>query len=178
MYPPSSQKSLPWNEVEKQILKELKWLRERIDTYAEKDQYITPPNTCKNCLLRQVAILIVSGEVQACEIKKDSSLPSFWTPSDSTTTTTRIHHGQEWHSKTMEAIENHFLIQGCQVVREPTLHRGRADLGVYKENELDLLIEVGTVSYFKLWFNLTTMHKFIYLVVPNDEVLIEFTKYG
>jgi hypothetical protein len=169
-------KSLPWHEVEKQIKQEAKWLLQSIDTYHEEEKNL-PPNTCKNCLLRQLAILIVSGEIEVREIKKDPSLPSFWTAQDDKSLI-RIHHGAEWHSQNMEDIENHFLAQDFVVIREPTLQKGRADLGIYKKGELDLLVEVGTISYFKLWFNLTMMHKFIYLIVPNDDILIEFTKHG
>jgi len=56
---------------------------------------------------------------------------------------------------------------GFDVVREPTLHQGRADLGVYKKGTPDLFIEVGTTSL---------RRNFIYLIVPNDEKLIEFTR--
>jgi len=74
----------------------------------------------------------------------------------------------------MEKIENHFLSQGFKVIREQTVAWGRADLGIYKKNKQDLLIEVGTTSLFKLWVNLRTVKDFTYLIVPNDEMLIEF----
>ena len=76
----------------------------------------------------------------------------------------------------MERIENHFLVQGFRVEREPVLQQGRADLGVCKDNCPDLFVEVGAVSLFKIMINLVTMKNFIYLIVPNDDVLIEFVK--
>lgn len=60
------------------------------------------------------------------------------------------------------------------MVREPNLYWGRADLGVYKKRRHALFIEVGTVSLLKLFINLRSMRNFIYLVMPNDEKLIEF----
>lgn len=76
----------------------------------------------------------------------------------------------------MEKVEKHFTSQGFDVVREPNLHRGRADLGVFKHGEKDLYIEVGTTSLFKLYINLKEMRHFIYLIVPRDNYIIEFVK--
>ncbi|MBU1015306.1 hypothetical protein KKI17_02615 [Patescibacteria group bacterium] len=76
----------------------------------------------------------------------------------------------------MRDIENHFLHQQFEVVREPDLRWGRADLGIYKDNEKPLLVEVGSVSLFKVWMNLEVMTDFVYLLVPSDEKLIEFTR--
>ena len=75
----------------------------------------------------------------------------------------------------MRKIENHFLHQNYEVEREPDLHWGRADLGVYKNGEKALYIEVGTTSLFKLLANLMQMENSVYLIVPNDNKLIEFT---
>ncbi len=85
-----------------------------------------------------------------------------------------MHHGGEWHQETMAKIEKHFIYSGCKVEREPTIRWGRADLGVYKNGSLNLYIEVGTVSLFKLWMNLSLVKDCVYLIVPNDDKLIEF----
>lgn len=78
----------------------------------------------------------------------------------------------------MEKIEQHYKFLGFEVEREPTLNYGRADLGVYKKSEKTLLIEVGTIQLYKLWHNLHTLPTdTIYLIVPNDEKLIEFQKF-
>jgi len=63
---------------------------------------------------------------------------------------------------------------GYKVIREPNLYWGRADLEVYKQGEKLLFIEVGTISLFKLWTNLKLMKNCIYLIVPDDNKLIEF----
>ncbi len=77
----------------------------------------------------------------------------------------------------MDKIENHFLSLGFKVVREPDVFGGRADLGIFKKGTPNLYIEVGTVSLYKLWLNLARkkLQNFKYLIVPNDDKLIEFT---
>jgi len=56
------------------------------------------------------------------------------------------------------------------------MHQGRADLGVYQKESPNLYIEIGTTSFYKLWLNLATKGKFVYLIVPDDDKIIEFTK--
>ena len=172
--PPSSNYKFPaWHEVEAQIQKEINWLRESIETFSDTEKYA--PIKCKECLMRRIAVLIVSGKITTTEIKKSPDLKSFWAEIDQQNKNARIYHGQDWHRETMEKIENHFIFQRFEVVREPNLQWGRADLGVYKKGEKDLYIEVGTTSFFKLWMNLDQMRNFIYLIVPSDNKLIEFT---
>jgi len=178
--PFTQSKSLPWDVVEKEIKKEVDWLRNVIDTFSQEEKSIPMdekgiPVSCRECLLRKIAILTVSGKVKAREIKRALPLKSFWIKNSKNSKNIRISHGGDWHSKTMEKIESHFLLQNYQVIREPTLHWGRADLGAFKRNKQDLYIEVGTTSFFKLWINLQTMKNFTYLIVPNDDKLIEFT---
>lgn len=177
----SKSKSLPWKHwdiVEKKIKEEMDWLRGAIDTFLNEEK--SAPMGCRECFLRRIAILIVSGRVKAKEITKSPGLENFWIDKDKTNRKNRkkIHHGSDWHRETMEKIENHFLRLGYKVILEPNLHQGRADLGVYKKGEPDLLIEVGTTSFFKLWLNLKTMRHSVYLIVSNDDKLIEFKKTG
>ncbi|MBI2506643.1 MAG: hypothetical protein HYW00_00690 [Candidatus Colwellbacteria bacterium] len=164
---------IQWHEGEQRIREETQWLCKIIDTFSEKEKH--PPSGCRHCYLRNIATLIVQGNISATEIKKDESLESFWLPLFSHSRS-KIYHGSDWHQETMERIENHLITQSFQVVREPTLQQGRADLGAYKYGELDLLIEVGTVSLYKLAINLMVMERFTYLIVPNDDLLIEFIK--
>jgi len=167
----SDSKSLPWDEVEKQIFNEIKWLRNTIETFSEEEKFA--PIACKECLLRRIAVLIVSGKIKATQIIKDSKLESFWLNGNNANKI-KIYHGSDWHRNAMERIENHFIKQGFKVEREPSLHWGRADLGVYKKGKKNLYIEIGTTSFFKLWINLKEMRKFILLVVPHDNYLLEF----
>jgi hypothetical protein len=165
----------PWHVVEGKIKKEEDWLRSSITTFSSKESY--EPKTCRECLIRNIAILIVSGEVNAKEIKKESSLNSFWFDKK-LSKEKRIYHSKEWQKRKMEKIENHFIYQEYKVFREPNLNWGRADLKIIKKNNLPLYIEVGTTSFFKLWINLKRMDNFIYLIVPNDDKLIEFSRYN
>ncbi|MDO8601226.1 MAG: hypothetical protein Q7R46_00930 [bacterium] len=168
----SMNKFLHWNEVEKLILNEIIWLRNNIETFHKEEK--SAPVTCNNCLLRKIAILLISGKVTATEISKSSKSKGFWIENNLKNKKLKIYHGSDWHREMMEKIENHFSSQGFDVIREPTLQWGRADLGVYKKGERDLLIEVGTTSLFKFWLNLEKMKNTTYLIVPNDEKIIEF----
>lgn len=164
-----------WDKVERQIYKEVEWLRNAIDifsTAAASD----PVAHCNDCMLRNIAILIISGNVKAREIKKLPTLPSFWLLPNNIAGPERpeMRHGKEWHRNTMGAVEKYFLYKKYTVTREPNLYWGRADLGIYKSGEKDLLVEIGTTSLFKLWINLEVMENFDYLIIPRDNKLIEF----
>lgn len=165
-----------WDIVEKKIKEEMIWLQNDIDTFLDKE--ITAPKGYRECFMRRIAILIVSEQVKAKEITKTPILKSFWINKKSNKKIrSKMHHGSDWHKETMARIENHFLSLGFKVVREPDVFGGRADLGVFKKGKPTLYIEVGTTSFFKLWLNLARKRKqkFIYLIVPNDDKLIEFT---
>jgi len=43
---------------------------------SDEEKYA--PATCRQCLMRKIAILIVSGKVKATEITKRPPLKSFW----------------------------------------------------------------------------------------------------
>ena len=162
-----------WVTVERKIKEEMEWLRRVLDTFLEEEK--AAPMGCRECFLRRIAILIVSGNVKAAEITKSSSLKSFWIDRKLLTRKRKkIYHGGEWHREMMEKIESHFLCLGYRVVREPNLHHGRADLGIFSKKGKALYVEVGTISFYKLWLNLEAMRNFVYLIVPDDTRLIEF----
>jgi len=163
-----------WRTVEKKIRKEINWLRSAINVFRKDERVDTIG--CDECFLRQIAILIIFGKVNATEITKAPVLKEFWKDEKITGKKNKgeIYHGSDWHREKMKKIENHFIFLGFKVIREPNLNQGRADLGVYKKGEQDLFIEVGTISLFKLWLNLRSMKNFTYLIVPNDNNLIEF----
>ena len=137
-----------WNQVEKQIIEEMRWLENNIDRFfPDKEKDHGGNIVCKTCLLRKIALMIIYGDIKACEIIKASNLENFWLKTEAKK---NIYHGSDWHSKTMEKIEKHFKLMGFDVEREPTLNYGRADLGVYKKSEKSLLIEVVTIQLYKL----------------------------
>lgn len=164
-----------WDTVEEKIRKEMDWLRSIVSTYSKEEKLA--PMGCRECFLRRIAILIVSGQVKAKQITKSPLLKSFWIRKKvRNRKPPKKQHGSYWHRETMNKIENHFLRLGYKVDREPTMHQGRADLEVFKKGCPDLYIEVGTTSLFKLWRNLETMGRFVYLIVPDNDKLIEFRK--
>lgn len=163
-----------WIETESHIRKEIDWLRRIIPVFSDKnDPYVLYVKaSCSECVLRNIALLITAGKISAREIQRSPYLESFWRISKGASS--RISHGKEWHSSTMEQIRDHFVVEGCEVVIEPSLAMGRADLGIYKAGVPDLLVEVGTTSLFKLYINLERMRNAIILLVPDDDRLIEF----
>ncbi len=169
-----------WDFVEKKIEKETKWLYENILTFLREEN--NAPKGCNDCFIRRIAILIIAGKVRAKDISrsKSSMLKDFWIDyknnKNKIENKTKIFHGSDWHKEKMKTIENHFLNLGFKVVREPVMHQGRADLGVFQKGTPNLFIEVGTTSFYKLWLNLATKGNFVYLIVPNDEKIIEFKK--
>ncbi len=169
-----------WDFVEKKIEKEAKWLYENISTFLQEEN--NAPRGCNDCFSRKIAILIVAGKIKAKDISKSrasSTFKDFWlnnNKANEVENKTKIFHGSDWHQEKMKTIENHFLNLSFEVEREPVMHQGRADLGVYQKECPNLYIEVGTTSFYKLWLNLATKGNFIYLIVPNDDKIIEFRK--
>jgi len=64
-----------WYMVEKKIEKEINWLENSIYTFSKEEK--AAPKGCRECFLRRIAILTVSGEVKATEITKFPPLKSF-----------------------------------------------------------------------------------------------------
>ncbi len=158
------EKGLPWQDVEASIREEMKWLKATIQPSPfEKD-------FCEDCVYRQIATLIIQGKITAKNIKsKDDSL---WIDDK---INIRKKHGGAWHSYMMEIVAGHFKALGYKVAVEPNLNRGRADLGVYKQNERPLFVEVGTVSLPKFLINLKTMKGHDILIVLSSDHIVEFS---
>lgn len=171
--------SLPWHEVEKAILKEERWLSEVFDFgpySSHKDSTPIPPNLSNDKMLRQLAILIVNGAIKAREIT-NLKCNGLWTDNANDIENlpdSSERHGGHWHQVMMEIVKLHFTEQGFQVINEPSLTMGRADLGVYKDGYQNLYVEIGTTSLFKTWVNMQTMPNAIFLFVPTTTYVIEF----
>lgn len=166
--PSIQSKSLPWNIVEKAIIKEIKWLKETIveGSYSRNKE----DSICKDCIYRRIAILIVSGKVKAKDIKSSVCL---WGKEE--LSTIGKPHGKEWHTETMKLVAGYFRSLGYNVAIEPNLNRGRADLGVYKRGKRNLFIEIGTVSLLKLLFNFESMEGQDFLLVLGSNHAVEFS---
>lgn len=165
--------TLSWDKVEKKIKEEMDWLDKSIETMFGASRK-NDPITCKRCLLRSIAVLIVTGSVKATEINKKEPSKGFWLTKKKIKK--GLTHGGDWHRQTIAQVEDHFIKQGYQMVREPNFHWGRADLGAYKKDKADIIIEIGTTSFFKLWMNLQVMRNCTYLIIPNDDKIIEFVR--
>lgn len=170
--------TLPWHEVEKTILKEESWLSEIFDfgTYIDKDTDLKPSGLSNDKMLRQIAIAIVNGTVEAREIRSSSQC-GLWSDKNNFIAESDEgdeRHGSNWHRTMMNTVKQHFSNEGFEVINEPYLGLGRADLGVYKSGYPDLYVEIGTTSLFKTWFNINTMLNKILLFIPTTEYAIEF----
>ena len=93
-----------WHIVEDIINKEIFWLKNNIPVLPEK--YKTNPLflKCDDCILRKIAILIVSGKVKATEFRAEKG-KDLWNNLTEKQNLIKIsYHGQEWHKKMIDAI--------------------------------------------------------------------------
>ena len=158
--------------VEEAANREIEWL-ERV---TDKTVIGKVPG-CDDCryTFRRIALLIVTGKIKAKEfIARDGH--DLW---DDLTQKRGIkgsaRHGGVWHKKMMDVITEYFKNQGFEVIPEPFLNKGRADLGIYKDGHMDLFIEVGATSAYKLWWNLQMLTNSKILLVPDEKRAVEFT---
>ncbi len=168
---------LPWQEVELAIQKEERWLREILDfgPYTETASIPRLPNLSPDKMLRQIATLIVQGDIQAREIKNPIEL-GLWSSELVTIDeidTTNERHGDHWHQSMMSLVKEHFINDGFKVINEPFLSHGRADLGVYKKGYQNLFVEIGTTSLYKTWLNTRSMPSTIFLFIPTTTYAVE-----
>lgn len=163
---------LPWHVVEEAINRESEWLRRVIE-----QMYIEKVPGCDECryTFRKIALLIITGRIKAKEFiaREGHDLWDDLTQKHGVKKSAR--HGGTWHRRMMDVIIEYFENQGFEVIAEPFLAKGRADLGIYKDGYTDLFVEVGTISAYKLWWNLQMLTKAKILLVPDEERVIEFT---
>jgi len=163
---------LPWHIVEQAISNEIEWLERVIE------QTVTGKVPgCDDCryTFRKIAVLIVTGRIKAKEFAARGG-HDLW---DDFTMKYGIkksaHHGGVWHRRMMDVLTKYFAEQGFEVIPEPFLSQGRADLGIHKDGHMDLFIEIGDISAHKLWWNLQMMVNCRILLVPDEKRAIEFT---
>jgi hypothetical protein len=163
---------LPWHIVEEAINRESQWL-ERVIEQASIDKV---PG-CDECryTFRKIALLIITGRIKAKEFiaREGHDLWDDLTKKHGIKESAR--HGGSWHKRMMDVITEYFENQGVEVITEPFLSQGRADLGIYKEGHTHLFIEIGTTSAYKLWWNLQILTSCKILLVPDEKRAIEFT---
>jgi len=163
---------LPWHIVEEASNHEIEWLERVIEQTV-----IGKVPGCDDCryTFRKIALLIITGRITAQElIARDGH--DLW---DDLTKKHGIkksaRHGGVWHRRMMNVLNKYFAKQGFKVIPEPFLSQGRADLGIYKDGYTDLSVEVGTISPYKLWWNLQMLINSKILIVPDEKRAIEFT---
>lgn len=163
-----------WHTVENIINKEIGWLKDSIPTLPESYKGNPPFLKYDDSILRKIAILTVSGSVGVIEFVSDNKdILGNLTGNKNLNKVSR--HGQVWHKKMMDVIYEYFKLRNYKIILEPVLNYGRADLEIYSNNnDNHLYIEVGTVSLFKLWYNLSTMKNTTFLIIPSENKVIEF----
>jgi hypothetical protein len=163
---------LPWHTVERAINGEIEWLKRAIEQTV-----IGKVPGCDDCryTYRKIALLIVTGRITAKEMiaRGGHDLWDDLTQKHGIKKSAR--HGGIWHRKMMDVLNEYFTKQGFEVISEPFISQGRADLGIYKEGYIDLFVEVGDTSAYKLWWNLQVMANCSILLVPDENRAIEFT---
>ncbi|HEY4508239.1 MAG TPA: hypothetical protein VJJ55_01115 [Candidatus Paceibacterota bacterium] len=172
----SDQSGLPWHMVEKAIAREHAWLNKVLDfgqRAKEQDEVASQLGIENYQMLRQISIALVGGGISTKEIVTEKA-NVLWSDKEVLTASSTERHGEEWHRAMMDIIKKHFQLKGFEVINEPYLNFGRADLGIYKPNYQNLYVEVGTTSLFKLWRNLSSMPNSIFLFVPTEYGAIEF----
>jgi hypothetical protein len=163
---------LPWHIVEEAINREIKWLDRAIEQTV-----IGKVPGCDDCryTYRKIALLIVTGRITAKELiaRGGDDLWDDLTKKHGIKKSAR--HGGIWHRKMMDVLTEYFANQDFEVITEPLLSQGRADLGIYKDSHMDLFVEIGDTSPYKLWWNLQILTNCRILLVPDENRAIEFT---
>jgi len=163
---------LPWHIVEEAVNREIKWL----DRVIEQTIIGKVPG-CDDCryTFRKIAFLIITGRITAKELIARDGHDLWGDLTEKRGIKKSARHGGIWHRKMMNVLTEYFAKQGFEVIPEPFLSQGRADLGIHKDGHMDLFIEIGDTSPYKLWWNLQLLTNCRILLVPNDKRVIEFT---
>jgi len=167
----SAETGLPWHVVEEAINREIEWLERAIQKTV-----IGKVPGCDDCryTYRKIALLIVTGKIKAKEFiaREGHDLWDDLTQKHGIKGSAR--HGGVWHREMMDIVTQYFADQGFEVIPEPFLSQGRADLGVHKDSHMDLFVEIGDTSPHKLWWNLQMLSNCRILLVPDEKRAIEF----
>lgn len=169
-------KNALWQETEDAVDKEIAFLKEGISILPERyrgQTALTNLIKCDNCIFRKIATLVVGGFVRVQKRPVQNIWPGFYFDDKERKL---LHHGRNWHKKMIDSIVQYLkkIDSSNKIIIEPILNYGRADIGIFDENKHPIYIEVGTVSAFKVWYNLVVMPNSIFILVPNDDFIIKF----
>ena len=172
--------ALPWHVVEQKFLEEIRWLKLAIPRFNSSTIYDRMDSESNitgrdcDCDYRRISLLMVTGVIHVREINFKGNDDLWGGLSKNTDMVIKKHkHGQEWHRGMMNILDQYFTNDGYGVVTEPNLNWGRADLGLFRNNESPIYIEVGTTSIQKLRINLQSMLGVTFLLVLEENRIIE-----
>lgn len=156
-----------WREVEMEIEKELLWLKNNITPYQKDDNIL---GVSDDIFYRAIAILIVSGRVQATEYDFDVS--AFIGVVDENNEIKKM-HGSYWHDSVIKSVSR-YLIERDLIVNndQPSLAYGYADVSLDISGSM-FYLEVDTINIFKLWVNLVSM-KGVSIINLRPHKIIKF----
>lgn len=174
----SETNALPWHLVEQKILEEIRWLKLSIPQFKTVATDISGDDDTDracDCDYRLIALLIITGVVRVREINYMGT-GDLWggLPKQVNEVALKHKHCHEWHRTMMNILDQYFTSDDYEVVTEPNLNWGRADLGLFRSDTAPIYIEVGTTSIKKLRINLQSMPAVTFLLVPEENRVIEF----
>ena len=153
-------KSISWLDIESVIKTEIFWLKSHIRPFKINSNLL---NYSDNEVYRNIAIQIVSGKVKATEVGYLFENVDFYK-------NFKKMHGSAWHDNTMKYFKKYFIGLGYDIIDEPSLFYGRADLAVVGSRK-KCIIEIGTINLMKLWLNLVNMKDVVLIIVTNKTVI-------
>lgn len=168
-------KNISWQEVERTINQNILALKENISILTAGYKSQTPLSNiikCDDCILRKIATLMAARIVSYEKIPVQKLWPGF---SFNSNAESASRQGKHWHRHTIDSVAQYMKAVGNNITFEPPLNYGRADISITKNNTITH-IEIGTVSLFKIWYNLMVMPSVVFILVPNEEYIIKFKK--
>jgi hypothetical protein len=161
-----------WKKVENDLMKISKFLKLNLELspFTQND-----PIQCKDCLFRMTSMLIAQNKTRINKLNYERNV--IWrTGFASDQESKRVErqnkkHGAEWHHNMMNLIKNYFLSNNKEVISEPNLHYGKADLYI---KEINTYIEVGSINLYKLYINLFHLNNCRIIIVPSEYYSLEF----
>lgn len=115
-----------WNTTEEEIKKIADLLKSNLSLspFRQND-----PVSCHDCIFRNIAILVISGKTKLNKFIDDKDL--MWGNNQpSLDDKIAKKHGGDWHSSYMQKITNYFKKYNINVIQEPNLYFGKADIYV------------------------------------------------
>ncbi len=166
--------NVSWKKFEGQVEINHNFLKQNISVLPDRFRSQAPLAnliSCDDCVFRKIAILISAKIIRAYRARISDIWPGFYFDMSGQNFS---RHGKEWHRKMIDAVGQYHKKNGAEISIEPVLDYGRADLGITNKN---IYIEIGTVSVFKIWYNLMVMPECTFILVPSEDTIIKLEKH-